>query len=187
MSDSGNSSSVLIGGNPYKLLKFYGTEAKIKSKAYGYSEAYYRWLAKALSYPIIVISAVSSVLAGLDEFDQYILMCLSLSTLILVGFTTAISPKDKEQKAAQHKVEFGEIDANIRQFILENNKSHEEIKTFSEIVHSEMNVWNSLAPAIQDRFMERATRECTARTRATCKHKNYGSTHPDQRSNEKKI
>ena len=113
------------------------------------------------------------MLAGFDGFNQYILMGLSLTTLILVGFTTAINPKDREAGAHQVAVEYNEISANIRQFILENNKSHEDIKAFSEIVHSEMNVWNSLAPSIQDRFMERAKRECAPRSR---KHNNYGST-----------
>lgn len=40
--------------DPYFLLKGYARDAKIKAKAYAYSENYYRNLNKLFTYPIVV-------------------------------------------------------------------------------------------------------------------------------------
>lgn len=148
----------------YVLLRNYTLYCKIQSRAFSYSEAYYRQLYKWLSFPLIILSAVSSLLAGLDA-NAYYLMSLSLCTLILVGFNTAINPKDKEARAAQVKTEYGEISANCKHFIYSNNHDHAEIKAFSSIVHEQMNIWAGLAPPLSPRFLNRAKTELAPRSR----------------------
>ncbi len=67
-----NSGSLKFGEpDPYRLLRSYSKEAKIKSKAYGYSEGYYRWLYKILNHPTIIISAGLSVMSGLNV-NEYV-------------------------------------------------------------------------------------------------------------------
>lgn len=167
MSDSPDLSVHLISSTGgYSLLQKYKKEAKILSIAYSYSEAKYREIHKYLTYPVIILSAVASVCAGLD-INQYALMGLSLSILILSGFNTAINPKDREHKANQVKTEFGEISSAVSQFILENNKSKEDIRSQSQLTHELLNVWKGMSPPIADKFIKRATLECTKRLRTT--------------------
>ena len=150
--------------DPYVLLRSYAKEAKIKSKAYGYSEGYYRWVYKVFTYPTVLISAVSSVFAML-HVNEHVLLGLSLTMLLLTGYNSTISPKDKEQRANQIKTEFAEISRNVKQFLYENNKSFEEIKAYSETINELMNVWNSLSPPLQDKYLNLARTECESRTR----------------------
>lgn len=169
---------IQTGADPYVLLRSYGRDAKIKSKAYGYSEAYYRWLHKVLTYPLVVLSAISTVISGFDihPYSNYVVMGLSMVTLVIVGFNQAVQPKDKEMRANQLNVEYNEIASNIRQFIHENSKSDIQVKAYSEIIHSEMNIWHSLAPPIQRRFIVTARRECVSRARKS-RNIDYGSNH----------
>jgi hypothetical protein len=154
----------------YILLEKYKRESKTLSIAYHKSEKYFRNMYKWLSYPIIITSAVSSILAGIKhpfENSEYVLMGLSLITLILSGFNQSINPKDKEKSANQFSTEFEEIASNIQQFIWENNKTKSEIKAYSTLIHESLNHWKSLKPAIQDRFIAQAKLENTSRIRNT--------------------
>lgn len=150
--------------DPYALLRSYVNTAKVKSKAYGYSEGYFRWLYKVFTYPLVILSAMGSILAGLDV-DKHVLMGISVATLILTGFNQAINPKSKEKSANQMSVEMNEIASNCKQFIYSNNRTAVEIKAFSEIIHEQLNIWNSLAPPIQDKFLTKALKECAKRSR----------------------
>ena len=162
MSDSPLNSS--IRSNPYCLLRSYEQQARVNAKAYGMSEGYYRWLNKALSYPLIILSAVNTVLAGLDV-NRYTIMSIALTTLIISGLRQSINPQDKENKASQMRIEYSEIKANVRQYILSNHRTIEEIKAYAEIIHEQLNIWNSLSPPCQDRFIIRARKECALRSR----------------------
>ena len=113
-------------------------------------------------YPMVIISAVSSVLSGLNV-NNYIVMSLNLSSLILLGFNSTISPKDKEKEAHNIAVEFSEINRSIKQFVYSNNRSRSEIKQYSELIASQMNIWNNLMPPVKDRFMKIAKIECEKR------------------------
>lgn len=157
-------SLMLSAADPYILLRSYMHTSKVMSKAYGYSESYYRLLYKQYTYPLVVLTAVNSVLAGLNV-NTYVVMGLSLMSLILVGFNQAVAPKNKEHAANQVKTEFGEIHRNIRQFIYSNNRSLDEVKAYSEIVNNQINVWTALSPAISQRFMEQAKKNCAHRSR----------------------
>lgn len=148
----------------YTLLKKYLNTAKVKSVSYSYSEAYYRTMYKWLTYPLIILASVNTVLASFD-ITHYALMSISITTLILTGFNTAINPKDKENLANHIKIEFGEIASNITQFIYENHKSKEQVKAFTHTIHELMNVWESQSPPIKNEFIKRATIECSIRTR----------------------
>jgi len=154
-------------GDPYYLLKIYGKTAKIKSKAYSYSEAYFRQMYKYLTYPLIILSASATMLSGFDAhpFSSWVVMGISLTTLILVGFNQAINPKDKENRANQIKTEFGEISGNVKQFIMENNKTRQEIKIYGQLIHEQLNIWNSLSPPIKDKFIEKAEKLYASRSR----------------------
>ena len=162
-----------INNNPYGLLKSYMKNAKIKSKAYSYSEKYYRNLYKYLSYPLVVITATNTVLSGFS-LNPYILMGLSFSSLVLIGFDKLINPKDKEHKANQIQSEFGEINRNIKQFVSENNKSRDEIKSYSQTINEVINIWESLSPPIQDKFITKAQNDYAKKIR---KHHHMNSQH----------
>lgn len=158
------SDSLAGGPDPYHLLRLYAREAKQNARAYSYSEAYYRWLDKLLVYPLVVTNAATSVLAGLN-ISPWIIMGISCISLILVGYRQAIDPKDKEHRANQVRIEFREISANIKQFILENDRTRDEIKSYTSTIHELLNVWESLAPPIQSRFTIKAQHESAKRTR----------------------
>ena len=157
---------VSTGG--YSLLKGYLKEAKVLATAYKKSEGYYRRLSKWVTYPVIVTSAIGSVCAGIGVSD-YALMGLSLTTLILSGFNGAIDPKGKEQRANQFKTEFTEIASNINQFIYENNKSVEEIKTHSQLIHEILNTWKSQAPPVSEEYVKDASLRRVQRLRLSKK------------------
>lgn len=154
----------------YILLQKYQKESAILSSAYHKSEKYYRNLYKWLSYPIIITSAVSSIVAGISKpylHSDYVLMCLSLFTLILSGFNQAISPKDREMVAKQFSTEFEEISSNINQYILENSKTKDEVKHYSILIHETLNLWKSQKPPLRDKFLMEAKKENISRIRKT--------------------
>jgi hypothetical protein len=162
------------GGGGYKLLKQYKDESKILASAYKMSEAYWRKVHKYLTYPVIVLTSLSSILASVDiggvpgstlQYTRYALLCLSFTTMILSGFNAAISPKDKESKANQSSTEFSEISSNINQFIVENNKTNNEIKTFSQLQLELLETWKSLSPPVSSEYIDKFTREIASRTR----------------------
>jgi hypothetical protein len=150
--------------NPYSLLIQYKKEATILSNAHKINEAHYRQISKYLTYPVILLSAVASVLAGLRNTNlEYVLLGITLATLLFSGFNTAISPKDKEHASAKVSTEFGEIASNINQFVTENNKSNDEIKAYSRRMLAILDVWRSLAPPISNSFIKRATIDAAIR------------------------
>ena len=161
-----NSPSDSLMGSPYDLLSSYAHQAKIKSVAYSYSESYYRNMYKWLTYPMVVLSAISTVIAVLDV-NKYILIGLNLSMLILIGFTQLIDPKNKEQSAHNISTEYNEINSNVIQFIRSNNRTTEEIKQYGEIIHGELQIWDSLAPPCKDVFIQKATILHANRSRAS--------------------
>ena len=116
-------SSSSIMNDPYYLLKLYGKEAKVNSRAQELSEKYHRKLFKLLNYPLVILSAGASVLAGLN-INQFVTMGVSLAMLILIGFDKIIMPTDKAQRANQMKTEFGEISRGVKQFLLSNDRCH---------------------------------------------------------------
>ena len=142
--------------DPYYLLKSYMREAKIKSKAYGYSENYYRNLNKIFTYPIVVISAVGSVLGGI-AIHPYVSMGLSLFTLILTGGDRVVNTREKEQSASHMRIEYGEIAKNIKQYIYSNNRTKAEIKDYSSHICELTNKWNGIAPPVLNKFVKKAS------------------------------
>jgi hypothetical protein len=148
----------------YLLLKTYMNEAQILSLAYSKSESYYRTLYRIMNYPIIITSAIGTIAAGL-KLNEYVLMSISFSTVVISGFNGIINPKEREQKANQISLEFDEIYSNINQFILENDKSKEEIKAYSQLIHTSINNWKSISPNIREKFMKEATAECMEKIR----------------------
>ena len=156
-----DSESYLLN-NPYALLKDYAKKSKIYAEALSLSENYYRQMYKYIMYPMVIISAVSSVLSGMN-MNNYIVMSLNLSSLILLGFNSTISPKDKEKEAHNIAVEFSEINRSIKQFVYSNNRSRSEIKQYSELIASQMNIWIGLSPPIKDRFIKEAKLSCETR------------------------
>ena len=159
-------SSLCSQGDPYVLVRSYMQQAEIVSKAYEYSEAYYRSLNKTFSYPLVVVSAAMTVVSG-AKFNQYALLVMTFINLILVGLSKVIDPRDKEFKASQIKTEMGEIASNAKQFLNANNRTRQEVKVFSELLHEQINIWKSLCPPINDRFLQRAKSQCAKRTRST--------------------
>ena len=153
------SSNELMMNDPYKLLHSYQLMAKTKSKAYDYSESYFRWLNKVLTYPLVVLSAGNVVISAMN-IDPWAVMCVSATTLVLVGFERAITPRDKEHQANQVKTEYAEIASNINQFIMSNNRTKQEIKDYGEIIHEQLNIWNGLSPPLKASFLQRAKAEC---------------------------
>ena len=140
----------------------------VLANAYKMAESHHRTIHKILTYPLIVLAATGSVLAGLHS-NEYVLMGISLATLIMTGFSTAINPKDKEMRCYQVSAEFNEIAGSINQFILENHKSREEIKAFSKHILSVLDIWRALAPSINKKYVRQAKIECAPRTRTSQK------------------
>lgn len=163
MSDS-ESIRFSLGADPYYLLRTYARESKIKAYSYSLSEGYYRNLHKYLNYPVVVLSAISTVIAGLD-LNSYAIMGLSLSMLILLGFDKLIDPKENEHKANQFKVEYGEINSNVKIFILNNGRTHEQVKAYAEQIHELINKWKSINPSVFQRFTDVATMKYTKKLR----------------------
>lgn len=158
----------------YVLLDKYAQEAKIKASAYSKSEAFYRSVHRWLTYPVIITSTVASVCAGVG-LNSYAILSLSLVTLLLSGFNSAIDPKNRENLAHNVSVEFNEIYNNIQQFLLENNKTKGEIKTYSQMIRELLNVWESQAPPIRSEYIRQATHDCSKRIRPSISQKNLVS------------
>lgn len=150
--------------NPYSLLKEYALESKILSLAYSYREGLYRSIHQNISYPLVILTSVSSVFSGLD-MNRYMIMVLSLITLCLIGMEKAIDPKTNEFQALNIKNEFSEINQSIVQFVKENNKSSNDIKQFSKLIYEQMKIWKSLAPPIREKYIVKATGICTKKIR----------------------
>lgn len=162
--------------DPYFLLRTYAHDAKVLSRAYGMNECYYRNMYKLFTYPLVVLSAVGSVMAGFS-INTYVLLGLNLSTLLLVGFNAAINPKEKEHNSHTTSSEFGEIKANINQFIQENNKTADDCRSYSQLVLSQITIWKSLAGPCKAKYMDLATKQCARKIRRT---------HPTLHASQKK-
>lgn len=159
--------------DPYYLLRIFSKEAKIKKIAYGYSEEYYLNLWRLITYPLVVLAAISTVLAGLDV-NQYALLGLNLAMLILTGFERAINPKEKEQNANKIKIEYAEIHNHIKNFIYSNSRTKAEIKAYSDHITELLSKWNAFSPPIFSRFINKAQLQCADRKRTTLP--TYGTT-----------
>lgn len=155
--------------DPYSLLRSYAKESKIMSIAYHKSEVYYRWMFKCFNYPVVVLSAVNTVCTGIG-MNGYILLGISLCMLILLGFDKLIDPKDKSVDANKFSVEYGEISGNIKQFIMSNDRSRDDIKNYSEIMYSLLVKWKAFNPPIKDVFVEEAQKEKLPKVRDSMTH-----------------
>jgi hypothetical protein len=109
-------------------------------------------------------------------------LCLSLSTLLLSGFNSTINPKGKENLANQVSTEFREISSNISQFIYENSKTKEDIRSYSQLIHELLNTWKALSPPIQNKYLEEANIEGSQRLRIYSKKKEQIQTNPSRLS-----
>jgi hypothetical protein len=161
---SNDRNSLLRPSNPYALLVEYSREAKIMTLAHAYTAQWYNDLSKYLKYPLIILSAASSVCAGL-KVDPYILLGMTLSMLILTSFDHAINPKHKQHSHMLAKIEFDEIAGNLRQFIGSNHRTTQEIKIYSEEILTYLQKWKSVAPMVPPRYMKAAARDREHRVR----------------------
>lgn len=164
----GDSNDILLelaNTGSYSLLKKYRNDAMVLSDAYKMSERHWRKTYKMLNYPLIVLTTITGVMSSV-EVSKYALMAISFTSLLLTSFSTAINPKDKEAKANQVATEFSEISSNINQFIVENHKTKDEIKAFSQLQLELLEVWQSLAPPISYTYLEKAKMNHAPRTRA---------------------
>lgn len=139
----------------YLLLNEYLTQARILSSAYNLSELYYRSLHKWMTYPLIFITVTTTVLSGFD-LNRYAVCGLSFAALILSSFNSVINPTEKEHVAHSVANEYDEVACEIYQYITENGKTREEIKTYSNHINSVLCIWKGQSPPIKPRFMIRA-------------------------------
>ena len=161
--------NLLQSPGSYRLLVGYMNESKILALAYDKSSSYFRFVYKCLTYPIVVTSAVATVCASLDV-NKYIIVGLSLVTLILSGFNSAVNPKDKQNNAHNVSIEFSEIHSNVQQFVCENHKTGDEIKAHAQLIHELLNVWKSQAPPISKCYLKQAAAESILRIRQSQKN-----------------
>jgi hypothetical protein len=162
------SETSLMRDNPYKLIKDYLRECQVLNSMYTLSENHWRRVHRFLTYPLIITSALSSIIAGLDigdPYNNYILLCISLISMIIAGFNSAINPMDRVNRAHQVAGEFGELASDIKQFITENSKTKEDIKTYSKQILSQMDIWKSLAPPVSTEFKKTSMLKHARRTR----------------------
>ena len=144
----------------YGLLEKYKTESAVLCRAYKLNEYHYLFLHKILTYPLIILSTFSSVIAGLRRPElEYVILAISLVMLILSGFNTAISPKNKEFFSNKISTEFNDIALNANQFILENGKTKEEVKIYSQKTLELFEILKSMSPDINSRFINQAKLE----------------------------
>jgi hypothetical protein len=152
--------------NPYDLLLGYANEATVHSTAHDLTAHFYLDVAKLLNYPLIVLSAGSSIMAGL-ALHRYWVIGVNLSMLTLTAFDHVVNPRDKAQTHMLSKIEFEEVASNIKQYVGSNSRSKEEIKDFSEEIYNYLTKWKSIAPNIPRRYMSQAQRACSHITRPT--------------------
>jgi hypothetical protein len=146
-------------GSPgaYVLLKSYQEEANMLSIAYKMNELYYRDISKILTYPVIFLSAIASVLAGLRNPNlEYVLLGITLATLLFSGFNQAINPSNKQHLSNRCSTEFAEIASSTNQWIIENNKTKEEIKAYSRKMLAVLDVWKGISPDISNSLIQKA-------------------------------
>ena len=167
----------------YNLLIDYMKESRILSKAYKYSENYYRLVNKILTYPVIIFSSVGTVVASMATPHKYTLLGCTLATLIFTGFKTIINPQYRQYKSTGFSREFDEISSNINQFVQENNKSPEDIKIYSKLILEVLHSWKSTAPDLKESYMKRAKAECSQKLRRSL----YIPTSRSKKLNEIKI
>tara|TARA_R110000850_G_scaffold111078_2_gene224521 strand:+ start:864 stop:1241 length:378 start_codon:yes stop_codon:yes gene_type:complete len=108
-----------------------------------------------------VLTSTSTALSIYHDLNKFVVVGLNLSMLILLGFDKFIDPQQKAMNSHNISIEFQEIYREIKQYINENNKSEEQIKSYSRIILHQMNVWISLAPP--SRYVKEATKICTKR------------------------
>lgn len=157
-------SESLHSNDPYGLLKRYLYESKILSLAFGMRERKFRKLDHLLTYPLVILTSCNTIFAGFD-MNRYIVLSISLISLILIGFNQAVQPKDKEYSANIIKNEFSELNQSITQFVQENNKTDTEIKQYSQVIFEQLRIWKSLAPPISDSYIKKAKASIVERVR----------------------
>ena len=121
-------------------------------------EKFHRRTNKILAYPVVVLSAVASVLSSLSV-SKWLLAGINIATMSLAGLVTTINPTEKAMICNQVGHEFEELAAGINQFIYENNKTKEELKNFSQVTLGLMETWSGLSPPVRDSYVQAATRQ----------------------------
>ena len=147
--------STMVNNKPVHLLTGYANDARVQGLAHALSARFYRNMSKCLNYPLLIFAAASSVLAGLDV-NKYILLSVTLATLILSSFDHAINPKDRAHHHMVSKIEFDEIASNVRHFLGSRTHTEFELLEFSDKIMEFMTKWKSVSPPIPARFFREA-------------------------------
>ena len=140
----------------YALLTGYAREAQVYSLAHALSAQFYWDLGKFFNYPIIVLSAATSVLAGL-RLNEYFVLGTSLTMLTLTSFDHALNPRGRANLHVTARIEFDEIAANVRQFMGTGQKRPiREVENMSDDILNYLNKWKSIGPTPPPRYLKRA-------------------------------
>ena len=152
-------------------LKEFKTEADIMCKAYKYSEYDYVIQYQVISFMVIILSSVSSIVSGLQssgmifkENLSYIMLAISVLTVIAASLDKVLQPKNKQHESNKMCIEFHEISHNIDLFQAGDNDA-EAIKLFVRQTSFMLDAWKSLAPPINPKYIKKASLEMTSRPR----------------------
>lgn len=159
------------GRDDYQILRKYLMQARILSGAFNRGEKYHRSMYRWLTYPLVITSAVSTVLSGF-QLQEYIVMSLSFITLILVGFNATINPSNKMNTSHNSAIEFDEIAGSLELYINENGRTSEEIKAYASHVNDILNIWKANSPPVKDSFIKLAQIDNAPRLRSKSHKKN---------------
>jgi hypothetical protein len=143
------------------LLKQYLFRVTIKAKAHKIAEKWYLSVGKKLGFPPVLLSALSSLLGGLDISSegksQYGTVVLAMSSATML-FTTLNTYLNYGHRASLHHdsaSHYSEVKSEIELFLTTKNKPY-ELEQVLVTQHEKLDLFETLEPNIHDIFINRA-------------------------------
>jgi hypothetical protein len=152
----------MVDKGAYVLLRRYEKKSRIQSRAFQLNQRFFARIHRTLNYSLVVLTASATTFSAMDEKIpelQLVLTVLNLLALIVTGVLNVLKPGERQYASNHIASEFNELAISINQFIVENNKTQEEMKTYSQQVCEQLKIWETLAPTCKANFLKQAASE----------------------------
>ena len=148
------------------LLKQYLFRVKVKTTAHKTATDWYLKASKILGYPPVLLSTISSILAGIevssfgDATASYntAILCISSAIIVSTGLNSYLNYGERSAQHRDSSVKYSTLSNDIELF-LSTNKSDIELEQFLYNQHEKIDIYEQLEPNLHSTFIKQAKLE----------------------------
>ena len=145
------------------LLKQYLFRVKLKAIAHKMANDWYLKAGKILGYPPVLLSTISSILAGIEvsamgeaasSYNTAIL-CISSTIIISTGLNTYLNYGERSAQHRDSSIKYSNLSNDIELF-LSTNHTDLELEQFLYNQHEKLDMYEQLEPNLHTTFIKQA-------------------------------